>query len=115
MNNTEPCILLQNEEDLERAIHTNESFFVLFYADWCYFSQRFLPIYEKCSTEATHPCYRMIMDEHPALCLKYSVEVYPTVIFFEKGNVVKRLDGIRDVGLNEKQYRDLINACKSPK
>ena len=37
---------------------------------------------------------------------KYSVEVIPTVLFFENGAVVKRLDGILGVGLSEKQLSE---------
>jgi hypothetical protein len=34
----------------------------------------------------------------------YKVDAVPTVIFFEKGKVGKRLDGKFGVGLNEKQF-----------
>jgi len=55
----------------------------------------------------------MMIDELPHLCEKYHVEVFPTVIFFEKGKVSKRLDGIHGVGLTEQQFRDLIRVCES--
>jgi thiol-disulfide isomerase/thioredoxin len=115
MNNLEKCMLIEAENDLEKILQTKNNIFVLFYAPWCPFSQRFLPIFEKCAKETTHNCYRMMIDEHPNLCEKYSVEVYPTIIFFEKGKAVKRLDGTSGVGLNEKQFRDLISACRSVK
>jgi len=44
---------------------------------------------------------------------KYGVEVFPTVIFFEKGAVSKRLDGNQENGLSEKQFRDLLYTCDS--
>ena len=56
----------------------------------------------------------MIVDELPDVCEKYSVEVYPTVIFFEKGKISKRLDGILGVGLSEEQLRELIRICEKP-
>jgi thiol-disulfide isomerase/thioredoxin len=115
MRSIENCTLIETEEDLEKILKTKNTCFILFYAEWCPFSQRFLPIFENCAKDTAHRCYRMMIDEHPNLCEKYSVEVYPTVIFFEKGKTVKRLDGTHGVGLNEKQYRDLISACRSGK
>ncbi|DAC72616.1 MAG TPA: hypothetical protein DSN98_04340 [Thermoplasmata archaeon] len=111
MNNVEKCTLIETEQELENILKTKENTFILFYAEWCPFSQIFLPIFKKCAKEISFRCYRMTIDEHPNLCEKYSVEVYPTVIFFQQGLAVKRLDGIRGVGLNEKQFRDLISAC----
>jgi thiol-disulfide isomerase/thioredoxin len=115
MNNIENCTLINTEQDLEKILMTKNTFFILFYAEWCPFSQRFLPVFENCTKETTHMCYRMMIDEHPDLCEKYSVVVYPTVLFFENGKAVKRLDGTYSVGLNEKQLRELINVCRPKK
>lgn len=110
--NKKSCILLENEQQLNELIHNKKNFFILFYADWCPFSQRFLPVFENCTKETSYQCYRMIIDEDERLCTKYSVDVFPTVIFFEKGNVSQRLDGIHGIGLNEKQLKDLLSSCQ---
>lgn len=115
MNSTENSILIKTEQDLKKILKTKNAFFILFYAAWCPFSQRFLPIFEDCTKDTPHTCYRMMIDEHPDLCEKYSVAVYPTVLFFENGKAVKRLDGTYGVGLNEKQLKDLINVCRTKK
>jgi thiol-disulfide isomerase/thioredoxin len=115
MNSIENCTLIETEQDLKKILRTKNIFFILFYADWCPFSQRFLPIFENCIKDTAHTCYRMIIDKYPGLCEKYSVAVYPTVLFFKNGKAVKRLDGTYGVGLNEKQFRDLINACPNKK
>jgi thiol-disulfide isomerase/thioredoxin len=106
------CILINTEQELEKILRTKDNTFILFYAPWCPFSQMFLSIFEKCSQETNGKCYRMMIDELPNLCERYSVEVFPTVIFFVKGNVTKRLDGIRREGLSEQQFRELIHACE---
>ena len=111
MNNSSQCILIDTEKQLEDILKTRNKMLILFYASWCPFSQRFLPIFEKCIKKSTHNCYRMMIDEYPHLCEKYSVEVFPTVIFFQKGTLSRRLDGIHGIGLNEKQLQDLINIC----
>jgi thioredoxin-like negative regulator of GroEL len=54
---------------------------------------------------------RVKIDDKPNIMEKYSVEVLPTVLFFEKGSVSKRLDGVAGLGLNEKQLTDLITQC----
>jgi thioredoxin-like negative regulator of GroEL len=113
MSSTEDCTPIDTEHDLEEILKTKDTCFILFYAPWCPFSQRFLSVFEKCAQSTTQKCYRMEIDEHPNLCERFSVEVYPTVLFFKKEKVMKRLDGTRGIGLNETQLRDLINACRS--
>lgn len=112
MDAIEKCTLLKTEQDLENILQTKEIFFVLFYAEWCPFSQRFLPVFERCASESTYECYRMDIDSYPHLCKRYSIEVYPTILFFEKGTAVERIDGTHGVGLNETQFRNLIRQCQ---
>jgi thiol-disulfide isomerase/thioredoxin len=82
--------------------------FVLFYATWCHFSQRFLPIFEEYAKSNPKECLSVIVDEEPDLFEEYAIECYPTVIMFKKGKVHKRLDAEPGVGLNKKQLKDLI-------
>jgi thioredoxin-like negative regulator of GroEL len=74
---------------------------VLFCASWCPFSQRFLAAFEKFSKSSHEGCLRIVTDDKPGLCEKYKVDVVPTVLVFEKGRVIKRLDGAGGVGLSE--------------
>lgn len=96
------------EYDLENVLKTKSKVFVLFYASWCPFSQRFLPIFEKCTRDNPARCLRVKIDDKAKLCEKYSVDVVPTVLLFEKGEVTKRLDGAPGAGLNEKQLKNLL-------
>lgn len=48
------------------------------------FSQRFLPIFEKYAQSKTQTCLQVKTDDKASLCEKYSVEVVPTVLLFEK-------------------------------
>lgn len=107
----DPCVLVQNPAMLEEAIRSRDRLMVLFYASWCPFSQAFLPIYRK-HAAAGEPCYaRILVDEGDALIEKYSIEVYPTVLYFEKGKVVNRLDGIYHRGLSKGQLEDFARRC----
>ena len=112
MKTANTCISINTEQELENILKTKDNIFIMFYAPWCPFSQRFLPIFEKCAQDTTKQCYRMMIDELPDLCEKYDIEVYPTVLFFRNGKPVKRLDSGYHTGLSEQQFRELICVCE---
>ena len=95
--------------DLVEVLKSKDKAVVLFYASWCPFSQRFLPIFERYAKNKTLTCLRVVTDDKASLCEKYSVDVVPTVLLFEKGKVRKRLDGVSGVGLNEKELVSLTS------
>ena len=95
------------EFDLEDALKSKDRVVVLFYASWCPFSQRFLPIFDKYARGNTQTCLRVKTDDKASLCEKYSVDIVPTVLLFEKGEVKKRLDGVPGAGLDEKHLASL--------
>jgi len=102
-----------NGKDFQKALKDMDKAIVLFYASWCPFSKRFLPIFEKHAKDKGSNYLRVMIDEMEDVCDKYSVDVYPTVLFIEKGEVAKRLDGVSGKGLNEKKLTDFIGACKA--
>jgi thiol-disulfide isomerase/thioredoxin len=104
--------LIQNARELNEILKTKKKLFILFYASWCPHSLRFLPIFERWAKETKHSCYKFIIDEDEDICEPYSINVYPTVLFFENGAIKKRLDGIHGIGLNEKQFQELLNTCE---
>jgi thiol-disulfide isomerase/thioredoxin len=111
MANKEICQLMASPKDLEKTIKEKDSVFVLFYASWCPYSQRFLPEYIK-SAGASSQCHvRILVDDNDALVDDYAIEVYPTVLYFKKGKLQKRLDGIHGMGLNKAQMEDFIKKC----
>jgi len=82
---------------------------VLFYASWCGFSRRFLPHFEEYSKNCSKECTKVDKDEFPELCKKYTIEYYPTVIWFKDGKVHKRLDSKPGIGLNKNQLEEFVN------
>jgi len=105
--------LVKSDRDLHELLKVRDKAFVLFYASWCPFSLGFLPIFEQQAKAQDQDFIRVIIDHEESLCEKYSVAVYPTVLFFEKGKVSRRLDGISGVGLDENKLKDLIKACRA--
>jgi thiol-disulfide isomerase/thioredoxin len=110
MNGKSPT---KKQTDLGGALKALDSAFVLFYASWCPFSQKFLPIFKEYSREnMSKNCISIKIDDREDICKKYSISVYPTVLFFEKGSVSKRLDGIAGRGLSEKMLTDFVGKCE---
>ena len=105
------CVLLGSPGDLDEAIRTRDKLMVLFYASWCPFSQAFLKTYVAHASSGD-PCYaRIIVDEGDPLLEKYDIEVFPTVLFFEKGRLARRLDGAYHRGLTQGQLEDFARRC----
>lgn len=108
---TNNYLQINNESDLEQILQNKNRMFVLLYATWCPFCIRFLPIFKRCS-EGKGQNFLLVQDNQEIMADKYSVEVVPTVLFFENGVVAKRLDGLLGVGLNEKQLSEFIEAYR---
>jgi len=95
------------KNDVENVLKSKEKAFVLFYASWCPFSQRFLPIFEDYAKSNPQECMSVVIDDKPDLCEKYEIDYYPTVLLFKNGAVEKRLDATPGLGLTKKQLHDL--------
>ena len=105
--------MIDSAKGLEKAIKEKESVFVLFYASWCPFSQAFLPDFLKSAYSNTTCHVRILIDDKEDLVEKYSIDVYPTVLYFEKVKLVKRLDGIPHTGLTQAQLKEFIERCQA--
>jgi thiol-disulfide isomerase/thioredoxin len=97
----------REQENLEGILKSKEKMFVLFYASWCPFSQKFLPIFKEYARGNPQECIEVMIDFKPDLCEKYSIDYYPTVLLFKKGEVKKRLDATPGFGLTKKQLAEL--------
>jgi len=103
--------LIKDERALEEVMKSPDGVFVLFYASWCPFSQRFLPVYEKNGRGKEKEFVRFLVDDNEDVCDRHDIEVYPTVLFFKNGKVANRLDGGYHIGLSERDLAGLMEAC----
>jgi thioredoxin 1 len=110
MKITDTYVLVDDEQGLSEMLKAKERVIALFYASWCPFCVDFLPTFQRCA-EGEKLSFLVVKDDHETMGDRYSVEVVPTVLLFEKGNVSKRLDGVLGKGLNEKMLTDFIHAC----
>ena len=101
---------VDNEDDLTSILRITEGVFVLFYASWCPFCIRFLPIFEQYARKDRRDKFLRVRidDENNPLWEKYDVEVVPTIVLFEGERVQRRLDGVLGVGLTEDQFKDFL-------
>ena len=101
---------INTDKELQEILQTREKVIVLFYASWCPFCIRFLPLFRQCAERGGRH-FVAVRDDFDTLGNPYGVKILPTVIFFEKGAVSKRLDGTAGRGLSERQLDDFVNAC----
>ena len=111
MKKKDACKTLSDPHDLNAAVKCEDGVFVLFYATWCPFCQAFLPEFLKSADVCPTGHARIAIDDLDDVVDNYSIEVYPTVLYFKKGCVVKRLDGVYHRGLDGKMLTAFINSC----
>jgi thioredoxin 1 len=109
MNTTDPCPLVNRKRDLDAALQANDPVIALFYASWCPFCAKFLPSFQKTAIRERRT-FLIVEDDQETLAAPYSVTVYPTVLYLEKGIVVRRLDGVAGIGLQEPQLAAFVSA-----
>jgi thioredoxin 1 len=105
-----PCALVKSDHDLIETLRATDRVIALFHASWCPFCVKFLPAFQKRAAEAERH-FVVVQDDQEMIAGRYSVKVYPTVLFFENGAVAKRLYGVPGVGLDEKKLAAFIDSC----
>jgi thioredoxin 1 len=110
MDASTTCTLVNNRHDLTKTLGAQDRVIALFYASWCPFCVKFLPAFRKRAAEAGRHLV-VVQDDQETIAGRYSVKVYPTVLFFENGAVSKRLDGVLGVGLDEQKLAEFIDSC----
>jgi thioredoxin 1 len=105
--------LVESDQDLCEVLARRGRVMALFYASWCPYCVRFLPIFQK-SAEKAGLSFVIVQDDQETIAPCYSVKVYPTVLFFNNGAISKRLDGASGIGLNEKQLAEFVDLASLP-
>jgi len=103
---------VDNEDDLTSILRAPQRVFVLFYASWCPFCERFLPIFEEYAGKNRGDDFLRVRidDENNSLWGKYDVKVVPTVILFKGERVQRRLNGVLRAGLTGDQFKDFLRS-----
>lgn len=103
-------IEVSSKRDLEGQLKENKGVLALFYASWCPYCRRFLPVFDQTvSNRSFNLVLRVRVDDYDnPLWEEYSIEVVPTVLLFEEGKVCRRLGGRFGYGLSEKQLKEWL-------
>ncbi len=102
---------ISTESDLRQEISYRKQVYALFHASWCPFCQRFIPFFIE--REEWGGAYALLVnldDTLNPLWESYTIDVVPTVIYFEEGKVSRRLNGILGIGLNHQQLHDFLSS-----
>ncbi len=110
MSESVACAVVNNNDDLNKILKATDRVITLFYASWCPFCTRFLPIFTK-HAEGEGRRFVLVQDDRETIADNYSIRIYPTVLFFEQGVVSKRLDGVPGVGLDENRLVEFVGSC----
>jgi thioredoxin len=107
-------IEIDSKQELNEQVGKNEKLLVLFYATWCPYCTRFVPVFDKKTHGFDHgKVIHFLLDDYDnPLWDDFDIEAVPTVIFFENGKVLSRLDGRFGAGLNEKQLNMWLEQFK---
>lgn len=96
-------------DSFERELRGRERILVLFYGKWCPFSRVFLPEFERAEPEASVPFARAALT--PARDPRwdtYRIRALPTLVYFEHGEELERVDGVPHKGLSKRDLEGLI-------
>lgn len=106
MYSTDQHLRITEGREIDPIINSSRVSVVLIYASWCPFCVRFLPVFQKYAEGNGH--YFLAQDDQEILAEQYDVEVIPTVLAFQNGTIIGRLDGKIGIGLNEAQLGDFV-------
>lgn len=85
------------DEFNEEVLNYNGKVLVDFFATWCGPCQMLTPVLEKFDEEENEiKIVKVNIDEETKLAIENGVEVVPTLILYNNGKLVKRLEGYRD-------------------
>lgn len=93
---------------LEEKINSGEPVVVDFWAEWCGPCRMLGPTIDELSEDFSGQVEvgKLNVDENQETATKYGIRSIPTVLFFNKGELVEKFTGIAE----KKVYHDKINA-----
>jgi thioredoxin 1 len=98
-------------DQLNGLLSEGKKTLVMFYADWCPFCQSFKPTFEYIANSANNNIgfyASMINDDNNPLWDRFSINTVPTLIAFDKGEVISRRDSKMGLGLDKSDVYSIL-------
>lgn len=109
----DPGVSVLAESALADRIERPAPVLVLFYADWCPFCKRFLPIFrERMEDRPVDAVAANLSHPEDPRWETYDVEAIPTLIAYTDGSAFDRLDGVPGEGLNAERLDAFLDAIE---
>lgn len=102
--------VIKGAAELSEVLNNPGQFIALIYATWCPFCMRFLPVFRKYAKDDSRLI--LVEDNEEEVADIYQVDIVPTVLVFENGEVVERLDGMPGLGLSEAELIQLLKSLE---
>ena len=94
------------------SLVNNSNSLVLFYADWCHYCSRFIPIFEE-ALKKTDPKILVggvkLNDDDNPLWDKYNINAVPTLIAFSNNSIKSRRDAKMGIGLTKSDLSSILS------
>ncbi len=114
MNGLDPGVLVVAEAALRDRIRRERPVLVLFYADWCGFCAAFVPTFAGIAPDLEIDTVAANIS-HPGdpRWDEYAVEAVPTLVAFERGVEIARLDAKPGIGVRSRDFAEFARPWTS--
>ena len=97
--------------EMER-LSSNPNSLILFYADWCHYCRRFIPIFDEALKKANPNILvggiKLNDDDNP-LWDRYDINAVPTLIAFSNNSIKFRRDAKMGIGLTKSDLDSILS------
>ena len=99
-----------DDQTLEEKIKTGAPLVVDFWAEWCGPCRMLSPIIEELSNyfQGKVTIGKLNVDEYSSSAGSYEIRSIPTVLFFNRGELVEKFTGVAAKGVFEEKINELI-------
>ena len=81
---------------------------VLFYASWCPYCANFKPSFEAANVPSARKIGSLIDEDENPLWDRFDIQAVPTMIAFENGKIIARMDAKKHVGLTKSDMEYMV-------
>ena len=96
------------EEFDSKILDSDKTTLVLFYADWCPYCANFKPTFDDAKSEKINKIVALVNEDENPLWDRFAIGMVPTIIAFQDGKILARLDAKCGIGLTRKDIESII-------